>query len=211
MTAGPVSSWQPSLLDVGEPSFDADFGGTVRHHLDDESWVDHVPGWMSGADRLFEEVLDGAGWGRRRRHMYDKVVDEPRLTAPWSEASGGWLHPVLDRARLALSERYGVRFDSVGHNLDRDGRDSVAWHADRIAREVEAPVVALLSLGAERRFLMRPKGGGSSTRFRVLGGDLLVTGGLAQRRWEHSVPKVAAAGPRISVAFRHGLYLGVNR
>ena len=206
MTAGSVSSWQPSLLNVGEPSFDVTFEGAVRHLLDEVSWVDHVPGWMSGSDRLFEEVLDGAGWGRRRRHMYDKVVDEPRLTAAWSTARGDLLHPVLDGARLALSDHYGVRFDSVGLNLYRDGRDSVAWHGDRIAREVEEPIVALLSLGAERRFLMRPKGGGASTRFRVCGGDLLVTGGLAQRRWEHSVPKVASAGPRISVAFRHGQY-----
>ncbi|MDQ3217880.1 MAG: alpha-ketoglutarate-dependent dioxygenase AlkB, partial [Actinomycetota bacterium] len=104
-----------------------------------------------------------------------------------------------------LSEHYGVVFDSVGFNLYRDGKDSVAWHGDHIHKEIERPIVVLVSLGQPRRFLLRPKGGGRSRVFTLGGGDLLVTGGLTQRTWEHAVPKVAKAGPRISVAFRHGL------
>jgi alkylated DNA repair dioxygenase AlkB len=92
----------------------------------------------------------------------------------------------------------------MGLNLYRDGRDSVAWHGDRIAREITEPIVALVSLGDRRRFLARPRGGGRSIPFELGGGDLLVTGGTFQRRWEHSVPKVAAAGARVSIAFRHG-------
>jgi alkylated DNA repair dioxygenase AlkB len=66
--------------------------------------------------------------------------------------------------------------------------------------------VALVSLGHPRRFLLRPKGGGSSRPFELGRGDLLVTGGRTQRSWQHSVPKVAnAAGPRISLAFRDGM------
>ncbi len=106
---------------------------------------------------------------------------------------------------MALSEHYGREFDSVGFNLYRDGRDSVAWHADRIEEAIEDPVVALLSLGEPRRFLLRPKGGGTSRAFLPERGDLLVTGGRTQRDWEHSVPKVAHAGPRISLAYRHGM------
>jgi alkylated DNA repair dioxygenase AlkB len=90
-------------------------------------------------------------------------------------------------------------------NLYRDGRDSVAWHRDRIAKEIEDPIVVLVSLGEPRRFLVRPHGGGRSRAFRLGRGDLLVTGGRFQREWEHSVPKVAKAGPRISIAFRHGM------
>jgi alkylated DNA repair dioxygenase AlkB len=104
-----------------------------------------------------------------------------------------------------LGERYGNEFDSVGFNLYRDGRDSVAWHGDRISKNVSHPLVALVSVGEPRKFLMRPRGGGASKPFDLGGGDLLVTGGLAQREWEHSVPKVASAGPRISIAYRHGL------
>jgi alkylated DNA repair dioxygenase AlkB len=81
----------------------------------------------------------------------------------------------------------------------------VAWHADRLTGEVEEPIVALISLGSPRRFLLRPRGGGKSRVFVPGRGDLLVTGGKTQRTWEHSVPKVAVAGPRISLAYRHNL------
>jgi hypothetical protein len=66
------------------------------------------------------------------------------------------------------------------------------------------PIVAPVSLGAPRRFLLRPEGGGRSRAFVAGRGDLLVTGGTTQRTWEHAVPKVARAGPRPTVAFRHG-------
>ena len=134
---------------------------------------------------------------------------EPRLTSWWGAESGKPLEPpILERMRQALSDRYGVEFDSMGLNLYRDGRDSVAWHGDRIAREIAEPLVAIVSVGEPRRFLLRPKakGAGLGTRRLMLGrGELLVTGGTTQRAWEHSVPKVASAGPRMSLTFRHGL------
>ncbi len=103
-----------------------------------------------------------------------------------------------------LGQRYGVVFDSVGFNLYRDGRGSVAWHGDKIVKAIAEPILPV-SLGEPRRFLLRPKGGGSSQRFDLGRGDLLVTGGTTQRTWEHAVPKVARAGPpRISVAFAMG-------
>jgi alkylated DNA repair dioxygenase AlkB len=119
--------------------------------------------------------------------------------------------PVLGAMATCLSRRYDVEFDSVGLNFYRDGRDSVAWHGDRIAREIAEPIVALVSLGDPRRFLARPRGGGRSRPFALGRGDLLVTGGTFQRRWEHSVPKVAAAGARLSIAFRHGADLPAYR
>lgn len=196
--------WQPSLLAFDEPAIDRSFSTLRRVQLDEESWVDHAPGWVSGADRLFEQVLAGRRWEQRSRRMYDKRVLEPRLTAPWSEESGEPLEPpILEEIRGVLSERYGRRFDSVGFNLYRDGRDSVAWHSDRISEEIEDPIVALVSVGEPRKFLLRPKGGGASRSFLLGGGDLLVTGGKTQRTWDHSVPKVARAGPRISLAYRH--------
>jgi alkylated DNA repair dioxygenase AlkB len=207
MSGLPDLVWQPSLLAMGEDvDFDRSCEGLVRIELDADSWVDHAPAWVSGADRLFEDVLSSRSWEQRSRRMYDQRVREPRLTAPWSAESGEPLRPpVLEEIRQSLSNRYGRRFDSVGFNLYRDGRDSVAWHADRIPEEIEAPIVALLSLGEPRRFLLRPKGGGRSHTFLLGRGDLLVTGGNTQRTWEHSVPKVARAGPRISLAYRHGM------
>jgi alkylated DNA repair dioxygenase AlkB len=209
MPPSPDLIWQPSLLALGEEiDIDRSFSRLERIHLDDDAWVDHAPDWVSGADRLFEEVLGGRDWGQRTRHMYDKKVEEPRLTSPWNAKSGESLDPpILDEIRRVLSKRYGRKFDSVGFNLYRDGRDSVAWHADRIAKEIEDPIVALVSLGDPRRFLLRPKSGGRSRGFILGRGDLLVTGGKTQRTWEHSVPKVASAGPRISMAYRHDLDL----
>jgi alkylated DNA repair dioxygenase AlkB len=143
--------------------------------------------------------------------MWDNEVVEPRLTAWWGAESGRPLEPpILERMRQVLSGRYGVEFDSVGLNLYRDGRDSVAWHGDRIAREIAEPLVAIVSIGEPRRFLLRPKVRGGDVPVRMhrllLGrGELLVTGGATQRAWEHSVPKVASAGPRMSITFRHGL------
>jgi len=208
--------WQPSLLDAGpEPAIDPSFSGAVRIDLDRKSWIERVPGWVSGADALFALLLSTADWGQRTRKMWDQEVLEPRLTSSWQAESGRPLRPpILETMRRTLSDRYGVEFDSMGLNLYRDGRDSVAWHGDRIARQIAEPLVAIVSVGEPRRFLLRPKarGGGPATRRLVLGrGELLVTGGATQRAWEHSVPKVASAGPRMSLTFRHGLLPGSGR
>ena len=131
----PPLAWQPSLLDDVHPRIDEQFGGLVRTSLDAAAWVEHVPGWVAGDGRLFATLLDDVDWGQRRRWMYGTTVDEPRLTARWTASSGTPLSPdVLEDMRAALSLRYGVDFDSMGINLYRDGRDSVAWHADRIRR-----------------------------------------------------------------------------
>ena len=199
--------WQPSLLATDEPvGIDRSFTRLQRIRLDAESWVDYAPGWVSGADALFEVILTSRRWGQRSRRMYDRRVQEPRLTAMWNVRSGQQLEPrILEEARSALGRRYERVFDSVGFNYYRDGRDSVAWHGDRIRKEIDDPIVALVSLGEPRKFLLRPKGGGRSKAFLLGRGDLLVTGGRCHRAWEHSVPKVARAGPRISLAYRHGL------
>lgn len=206
MRQNPDLAWQPSLFGDAQPAFDPSFEGIERIHLDPTAWVDWLPGWVTGADRLFEEILELRNWHQRQRQMYDQKVREPRLVAPWNLHSGEPLEPaILEDIRVALSQRYGIEFDSVGFNLYRDGRDSVAWHGDRIKKEVDDPIVVLVSLGFPRNFLLRPVGGGASKSFMLGAGDLLVTGGKTQRTWQHAVPKVAKAGPRISLAYRHGM------
>jgi alkylated DNA repair dioxygenase AlkB len=202
----PIDAWQPSLWAGQSPRVDRSFEGLARTELDRDSWVDHCPGWIAGGDQAFEELLRDVPWSQRRRWMYERQVDEPRLTS-WQEFDGRSVSVArwLEEARASLSERYGVQFDSMGINLYRDGTDSVAWHRDRIPDDVLDPVVALVSLGEPRKFLLRPHGGGGSRAFRLGQGDLLVTGGQTQRRFEHSVPKVKVAGARLSLAFRHGV------
>ncbi|MGH9135878.1 MAG: alpha-ketoglutarate-dependent dioxygenase AlkB [Acidimicrobiales bacterium] len=197
--AAATAPWQPSLLTSGdEPSFDADFGAAVRRDLGTGAWVDVVPGWVTGADALFESVLAAGAWSTRDRPMYDRMVTEPRLhTGLWEDP------PAPARAMAgALSARYGLDLSAVTANLYRDGSDSVAWHGDTSGRHRETTVVAIVSLGSARRFLLRPKAGGPSLRFTPGHGDLFVLGGTCQRTWEHSVPKCSSAGPRISLMFR---------
>jgi alkylated DNA repair dioxygenase AlkB len=199
-------NWQPSLWAGHATSIDPAFRGLRPTALEAGSWVDYCPEWMSGFDEAFEALLHTSEWSQRRRWMYDRQVDEPRLTS-WQRMDDATAraHRWLEDARVALSVHYEVTFDSLGINLYRDGADSVAWHRDRIPPEIVDPVVALVSLGEPRTFLLRPQGGGRSRAFRLGHGDLLVTGGQTQRRFEHSVPKVKLSGPRMSLAFRHGV------
>ena len=200
--------WQPSLLDGGAPWVEAgSLERATRTTLGEDAWVDFVPGWLHGADDLFEAVLAAAPWEAHELPMYGQLMPSPRLSARW--AAGPYdpaLPPVIGDAATQLSERYGHEFASVGANLYRDGSDSVAWHGDRVLRTKPDAVVAVLSLGATRRFRLRPRGGGTSIAFEPGPGDLLVMGGSCQRTWQHSVPKTARPiGPRISVSFRHAV------
>lgn len=197
--------WQASLFGSGLVAADERFAGLQRHTLVPGVWVDHVPGWVAGVDGLFERLSGSLPWRSREVVMYDRRLPEPRRTA-WAslEEATAWA-PELAQLADALRRHYGERFDSVGANLYRDGNDSVAWHSDRHARRPgdQDAVVAIVSLGATRRLLLRPRGGGRSERFEPSAGDLLVMGGACQRTWQHAVPKCAAAGPRISITFRH--------
>lgn len=175
------------------------------------AWVDLRPAWLDGAGRLFDRLVTRVPWRAQRRQMYDRVVDVPRLQCFYDEGVA-LPDPVLGEAAAALGHRYvddlGEPFRTVGMCLYRDGRDSVAWHGDTIGRgSREDTVVAILSLGSTRRFLLRPRGGGAARRFVLDAGDLLVMGGSCQRTWEHAVPKTRRpVGPRISVQFRpHGV------
>ena len=133
--------------------------------------------------------------------MYGRMVEEPRLGAHLRRRSAG-VPTVLDDMTAALGARYRCTFNSVWVNYYRGGQDSVAWHSDRIGIDPANAVVAIVSLGGPRRFLLRPAGGGRSRSFTLASGDLLVMGGSCQQNWEHSIPKVASAPPRMSVTFR---------
>jgi alkylated DNA repair dioxygenase AlkB len=186
--------------------------GVVRQELGRGAWVGLLPGWMSGADALFDTLLSEVDWFEERRQMYERVVLVPRLLRFYGEDEE-LPDPALTRARDVLNEHYGAelgeRFVTAGMCLYRDGRDSVAWHGDTIGRGKSTDtMVAILSLGSSRNFLLRPRGGGVTIKHQVGHGDLLVMGGSCQRTWEHAVPKTARpVGPRISIQFRpHGVH-----
>lgn len=197
--------WQQCLFAFDDPAVDRTFAGRTRTLLSPTSWIDHVPGWLHGADLVFAELVAKLPWRQREVIMYQQRMLEPRLTTWWNTTMRAPEPlPVLAEARTALSEHYARPFDSIGFNLYRDGRDSVAWHADRVPPHFVDPMVVILSTGATRSFLVRPKGGGHSSSWQLHRGDLLVMGGDCQAEFEHCVPKVAqAAGPRLSIMFRH--------
>ncbi len=200
---------QGSLLDLSGEAGPAPLGTTVqRTTLAHGAWIDLRPGWIGGADALFERLAETVPWRAERRHMYDRVVDVPRLLSFYAEGEP-LPDPMLDDAKHALDQHYaaelGEPFRTAGLCLYRDGRDSVAWHGDTIGRgSTQDTMVAIISLGAPRSLLLRPRGGGDPTlRHDVGHGDLLVMGGTCQRTWEHAIPKsTRATGPRISVQFR---------
>jgi alkylated DNA repair dioxygenase AlkB len=200
---------QGSLLDLFGEEGPGPLGATVhRTTLDGGAWIDLRPAWIAGADALFERLAETVPWRAERRHMYDRVVDVPRLLSFYAEGEA-LPDPLLDDAKRALDQHYaeelGEPFRTAGLCLYRDGRDSVAWHGDTIGRgSTQDTMVAIVSLGAPRSLLLRPRGGGGPTlRHDVGHGDLLVMGGSCQRTWEHAIPKsTRATGPRISVQFR---------
>ncbi|WP_148615989.1 alpha-ketoglutarate-dependent dioxygenase AlkB [Nocardioides rubriscoriae] len=193
---------QPSLFDDGGLGVDTTFATARRTPLDEHSWVEHVPGWLSGSLELFEHLLGLTGWEQRERWMPQGRVAEPRLTTDVADLAAA-PHPVLATAAQALSTHYGVDYDGLWMNLYRDHRDSTGWHGDAASCRRPDCTVPVLSLGAARRFLVRPVDGGPSTVLSPVSGDLVVMGGRCQTDWRHSVPKqTVATGPRISVNFR---------
>jgi alkylated DNA repair dioxygenase AlkB len=202
------SAYQPSLLDDGpEVGLSPISPAGDRIDLADGAWVELRRNWVSASDRLFEHLVEVVPWRAERRRMYDRVLDVPRLVA-FYDGENQLPHAALATMRAALSECYrpdlNEAFVTVGLCLYRTGRDSVAWHGDTIGRGgTDDTLVAIVSLGAPRSFLLRRRGGGPSRHFELGRGDLLVMGGSCQRTWEHSVPKRSGVhGPRISIQFR---------
>jgi len=209
---------QESLLDLDEQPALGTLDGVAaegpgqsgevrRTPLARGAWVDVRPGWLAGSGEVFARLMETVPWRAERRHMYDKVVDVPRLLCFYAE-DAPLPDPMLTAARQALNSHYrdelGEEFRTAGLCLYRDGRDSVAWHGDRFGRGRDHDtMVAILSLGTPRALALRPRGGGPSMRFELGHGDLLVMGGSCQRTWDHAIPKAPKiTSPRISVQFR---------
>ncbi|MCB9557135.1 MAG: alpha-ketoglutarate-dependent dioxygenase AlkB [Deltaproteobacteria bacterium] len=191
---------QLPLLGRDKPAINATLSQAVRTDLGSGAWFDHLPGWVAGHQTLFCELADRLPWQAQQRAMYDRVVDVPRLVA--SVARDQLDLPIVERMARLLGDHYSYPIERVGFARYRDGQDSVAWHAETEMEHWDESIVALVSLGEPRRFMLRPRGGGASFGFNVGWGDLVVMGGSCQMHFEHCVPKQSQAGERISVAFR---------
>ena len=184
------------------------FDSTETVLVDDERGrVTYRPHFVDAAtaEAWFSELRNGIEWRSERRMMYDREVDVPRLMSSFrlDPASPSTPDAILDASRLVIKAA-AVPFNSVGLNLYRDGRDSVAPHNDHLNEIRKGFPIALLSLGAARRMTIRAK----AEPRRVIhldleAGSLLVMDYATQLHYTHGVPKTTEpVGERISLAFR---------
>jgi alkylated DNA repair dioxygenase AlkB len=204
---------------VASPTVDVEVRASVirpdaafeRLDLGGGSWVDVARGWVADAAAVHDAIVEGARWQQGRVFRYERWVDEPRLGAWWATASPA-PHAAVPAMHKALQDRYRVRFDGAAFAWYRDGRDSVAFHRDRELRWLDDTVIAVLTLGARRPWLLRPRAnrwahdapnGGATHDLAPGPGDLVVMGGRCQADWEHAVPKIAApSAGRVSIQGR---------
>jgi alkylated DNA repair dioxygenase AlkB len=175
--------------------------------VDDASGrIAYVPRFVapSTARRWFAELREKAGWEAKRRWMYDREVDVPRLTAHYALPPDAGAPRAIGESAEHVIAATGVAFNGVGLNLYRDGRDSVAPHNDHLYEIVEGFPIVLLSLGATRRMSIRPKERGArALNVDLEDGSLLTMSYETQLSYTHGVPKTKApVGERISLAFR---------
>lgn len=191
---------QGSLLALGDPELPLGFGQVVRTDLGKGAWFDAAPNWLPGADAWFDLLTTELKWSSASRPMYDRVVDVPRLIASFKRADRS-LPTRLDSLALLFDDHYRRYFKSIGCNWYRDGGDSVAMHRDKVKTPTDS-IIAIVSVGQRRPFLLKPDDGGNTKRFLLGDGDLIVMGGTTQKSWQHAVPKVRSAGSRVCMMFR---------
>jgi alkylated DNA repair dioxygenase AlkB len=195
---------QLGLFGHEQPGIDVGFARLEHIPLDETAWVDYAPAWVSGHEALMDELARTTTWRHERRAIYDQVLDVPRLLATIPDDGPG--HPLLLDLRRALEDRYACPLPHLTLALYRDGKDSVAFHGDRVAREMPEALVTTVSLGQPRTFVLKQREGGRRLTFALGWGDLIVMGGACQRTWLHGIPKVKNAGPRMVVMFRPSWY-----
>ncbi len=175
-----------------------------------------APAWLEAAeaDALLAALQAEVPWERHRLKMFGREIDAPRLSCWIGDPGAAYTYsrvrfsprpwtPALAALRARVSAAAGEAFNSVLANLYRDGADAMGWHADDEPELGPAPVIASLSLGAERRFALRPRAGGPSRALPLPHGSLLVMAGATQRHWQHALPRSAkVAGPRLNLTFR---------
>jgi alkylated DNA repair dioxygenase AlkB len=180
--------------------------GLLLHH-------DH---WLppDAAQAAFSTILAETPWRLEQIQIAGRLIPVPRRTAWYGDPGITYVYsgirneplpwtPLLLALRDAVSAAAGAPLNSVLINHYRDGKDSMGWHADNEAALGRDPVIASLSLGAPRRFVLRhAKQKDRSMAFLLGDGALLVMAGATQHHYRHAVPKTAEAGERINLTFR---------
>ncbi len=165
------------------------------------------------ADRFLAALWNELNWMQAEITMFGRKVMQPRLIAWYGEPGANYAysclsltprpwHPVLLELKTRIEDLTASRFNSVLANAYRNGRDSMGWHRDDEKELGSRPTIASLSLGAERRFLVREQGCKSSGLV-LEHGSLLLMQGNCQKRFQHSLPKTRReTGLRINLTYR---------
>ncbi len=178
------------------------------------SWVTYEADWLNSeeAKSIFDSLFTELNWVERSIVAKGKVVQQPRLMT-WAGDlpylySGQVLepqamHPVLADLGDRLSQACGLNFNHVVANLYRDGKDRVGFHADDEPELGYEPLIASVSLGVSRRFVLKHKYKSRKKSFNLQSGSLFVMGGACQHRWYHALPaNPQISEPRINLTYR---------
>lgn len=172
---------------------------------DTEGGVRYWPRFIDSdtAQEWFEILHTHAAWTHMQRPMYDRIVDVPRLLASYDITALPTNLPLADMLTRVQTQA-PAPYSRIGMNLYRDGRDSVAMHSDKLHTLTSGHPITLVSLGSERRMLIRAKAGNHETlTIGLAPGSLLRMSYASQLTHEHGIPKTRREqGPRISVVFR---------
>jgi alkylated DNA repair dioxygenase AlkB len=173
--------------------------------------------WLAAgeADALFEALRAAVPWDVHRIRMFGRVVDSPRLSCWIGDPGAGYRYsgahfepnpwPVALRPiRARLADGLRIDFNSVLANLYRDGRDCMGWHSDDEPELGSRPLIASLSLGGTRRFVLKHrKDPSTKLALELPPGSLLVMRGATQANYRHALPRTARpVGARINLTFR---------
>jgi alkylated DNA repair dioxygenase AlkB len=194
---------QYSIFDANSAGFDDSLNALEHMSLPPGAWIDACPNWLGGHMRLFHELIHVVSWRHQQRMMYERMVMVPRLVA--SAPTDGWAGSIISEMAECLSSHYDRRISRASLAYYRNGNDSVAMHGDRVGDRKQDSIIAIVSIGAPRRFLLKSNTDERSHKFDLGWGDLLVMGGDCQATWQHGVPKRGHADPRISIQFREPL------
>jgi alkylated DNA repair dioxygenase AlkB len=167
------------------------------------------------ASEYFQILLDEIEWQQDDIKIFGKIYKQPRLTSLYGindasyRYSGITMFPkpfnsVLKEIKTRIEESTDVKFTTVLLNYYRDGSDSNGWHSDDEKELGENPVIASISLGAERTFRLRHKKDKTQKKNLTLqNGSLLLMAGETQHHWQHCIPKSKKdIKPRINLTFR---------
>jgi alkylated DNA repair dioxygenase AlkB len=178
----------------------------------DLAWLPQLPFPLSNAEVL-ARLIHETPWRAESVVVYGKRYLQPRLTAWYGEASYTYsgltldplpLTPLLEQLRRTVEEVTGHRYNSVLLNYYRDGRDSMGMHSDDEPELGPDPVIASLSFGAARAFLLRHKTKKFGRKIELSDGSLLLMRGCTQHNWLHGINKTEkVSAPRVNLTFRY--------